>query len=125
MDDLYQDIILDHYKNPRNYGKIAHPDANVYESNASCGDGFTFQLSFGTNKDGVQIIKEIAFEGQGCAISTAMSSLITQELKERKIVELPELTLDYMQTLLGIEVTLARQKCVMLPARAMQKVVDQ
>ncbi len=123
MDDLYQQLILDHYHNPQNRGAIDNADVEQTEANASCGDEFTFFIKW-SEKQGEKRIGEISFEGHGCAISTAACSLLTEELKGKSLAELPKLTLGYMQTLLGIEVTLARQKCVMLPVRAIQKALE-
>lgn len=124
MDDLYQQLIFDHYREPQNRGELENADVRQEEANASCGDEFTFFIKWGKNEPGSKTIQEISFTGQGCAISTAACSLLTEELKGKAAEEMPELTLEYMQSLLGIEVTLARQKCVMLPARAMQKLIN-
>jgi nitrogen fixation NifU-like protein len=125
MDDLYQEMILDHYKNPRHYGKIEHADLIVKEANASCGDSFSFYFVFEKKNNEIQTIKEIRFEGQGCAISTASCSFLIEQITGKKITELPELSLAYMHSLLGIQVTLARQKCVMLAARAIKNTLEQ
>ena len=124
MDDLYQQLILDHYNDPQNRGAIKHADVKQEEANASCGDEFTFYIKW-SEEQGQKRVGDISFDGHGCAISTAASSLLTEELKGNKVEEIPELSLEYMQGLLGIEVTLARQKCVMLPARAFKKIFEQ
>lgn len=124
MDDLYQQLILDHYHNPQNRGELENADLKQEEANASCGDEFAFFIKWGKDKRGNKTIQEISFTGQGCAISTAACSLLTEELKGKAAEVIPELTLEYMQSLLGIKVTLARQKCVMLPVRAMQKLIN-
>lgn len=121
MDDLYQEFLLDHYKHPRNWGENKNADFIISESNASCGDAFTFFVTFEKNRVGIQIIKEVKFEGEGCVISTAASSILTETLKGKSVQELKNLDFAYMQSIVGIEVSAARQKCMMLAAKAMQK----
>jgi len=122
MDDLYQQLILDHYNNPQNRGEIENADVRQEEANASCGDEFIFFIKWAKDKQGRRVIGDIRFTGQGCALSTAACSLFTEAVRGKSINQLPELTLEYIQELLGIEITLARQKCIMLPLRAIQKV---
>src|SRR5512143_3497641 len=83
FDDLYQEIILDHYRNPRNAAKLDQvPDTAVHE-NPTCGD--SIKLLARVNDRG--IVDEILFEGKGCAISMASASIMTEELKGRPIAE--------------------------------------
>jgi nitrogen fixation NifU-like protein len=74
--DLYQELILDHGKRPRNFRTLEHPTCSVEGYNPLCGDHFTVHVDV---RDGV--IQEVAFEGGGCAISTASASMMTQALK--------------------------------------------
>ncbi len=74
MRQLYQEIILDHYKNPRNKGKLEPRDLTIRGTNPSCGDDFTFHFKF--DPDGN--VEKIMFEGHGCAISTCSTSLLTE-----------------------------------------------
>src|SRR5258708_818773 len=75
-DQFYREYILDHYKNPRNFGRLENPDISHEEDNPLCGDviGMDFRV-----KDGV--IADIRFHGRGCAISQASASLLTERLK--------------------------------------------
>lgn len=119
-DDLYQQEILDHYHHPDNFGELKHADEVIEESNASCGDSFTFYLQLDSQKN---TIKQIHFTGQGCAISTAACSLITSALKNKSVSTIKSLNLDYMQTLLHTQITPMRVKCLMLPAKALSQLV--
>lgn len=125
MDDLYQEFLLDHYKHPRNWGENKNADFIISESNASCGDAFTFYVTLETNLEGMQAIKELTFTGEGCAISTAASSILTESLKGKSLQEITPLNLHYMQSLIGVNISAGRHKCLLLPARAIQKVLHQ
>ncbi len=74
--DLYQEVILDHYRKPRNFGPLAGADRRAEGFNPLCGDRLTLYVKF---KDGV--IADASFEGSGCAISTASASLMTESIK--------------------------------------------
>jgi nitrogen fixation protein NifU and related proteins len=84
--DLYQEVILDHSKRPRNFHKIGEPSCSAKGHNPLCGDRFTVFLDV---KDGV--IRDIGFEGAGCAISTASASMMTESLKGRRVAEVKPL----------------------------------
>jgi nitrogen fixation NifU-like protein len=76
LNDLYRDVILDHNRQPRNFGALDPADASVEGFNPMCGDHLTLRLRL--NQD---TISDIRFEGQGCAISTASASLMTEAVK--------------------------------------------
>jgi nitrogen fixation NifU-like protein len=76
LNDLYRDVILDHNRKPRNFGGLEAPDASVEGFNPMCGDRLTVRLKLQDDK-----ISDIRFEGQGCAISTASASLMTEAVK--------------------------------------------
>lgn len=78
LDDLYRDLILDHYRNPRNRGTLEHPSAKVDGYNPLCGDEVEIELQF---DDGM--IEDIAFTGRGCSISQASTSMMTEAIKGR------------------------------------------
>jgi len=79
---LYQEVILDHYKHPRNFGSLADADRRAQGYNPLCGDEVMVSLRV---RDG--IVEDVAFEGHGCAISTASASLMTEAVKGRSIEE--------------------------------------
>jgi nitrogen fixation NifU-like protein len=116
MNDLYREIILDHYKNPRNFGKLSPFDAMAEKDNPLCGDEITMYIAF-TKANGsmVQRVSAIKFSGVGCAISMASASLLTEKIKGMKIKDLFALSKDDIVDLLGTELTPARIKCALLP----------
>jgi nitrogen fixation NifU-like protein len=84
--ELYQDIILDHGRKPRNFHKMDHPSHFAHGHNPLCGDRVTVFLEIEGGK-----IKDVSFEGRGCAISTASASLMTEVLKGKTLAEAEEL----------------------------------
>jgi nitrogen fixation NifU-like protein len=113
---MYAENILDHYRNPRNFGKI--PDAQIKnrEYNPLCGDDYEFHLKL---QDG--IVVDAKFSGDGCAISKASASLLSEHIKEKSLEEIKKMKLADIVKLLGIEVSAARIKCALLPLIAIQK----
>jgi nitrogen fixation protein NifU and related proteins len=110
MDELYRDQILEHYKRPHNFGRVEDPDLEFEDNNPFCGD--EQHVTIRLDEEGK--VAEIAFEGQGCAISTAATSLLTDELLGKTREELLRLPKDYVLDLLGIEISATRMKCAML-----------
>jgi nitrogen fixation NifU-like protein len=84
LDDLYQEIILDHYKNPRNRGKLEKPDIHEHLKNPFCGDEIDLDVRLNENKTAIE---EIRFSGKGCSISQASASMLTEFLKDKPIEE--------------------------------------
>jgi nitrogen fixation NifU-like protein len=84
--DLYQEVVVDHSRRPRNFRKLDHPDQTVTGLNPLCGDKLTLYVQF---KD--QVIEDISFEGSGCAISKASASLMTSILKGKTKADAEEL----------------------------------
>jgi nitrogen fixation NifU-like protein len=82
LDDLYRDVILDHNRRPRNFGPLEPADSSVDGFNPLCGDRITLRLKLAGDE-----IADIRFEGQGCAISTASASLMTEAVKGRSRAE--------------------------------------
>ncbi|CUA99456.1 Fe-S cluster assembly sulfur transfer protein SufU [Thiomonas bhubaneswarensis] len=81
--DLYQEVIFDHYRRPRHFGHLPHPDRVAQGYNPLCGDRVEIELALGD--DGV--IRDISFSGEGCAISTASASLLTEAVKGKRVDE--------------------------------------
>src|SRR5947209_2060093 len=109
MDSVYKEEILDHYKNPRNFGQLEHPDVHVEANNPLCGDRLAMDLIV---KDG--IVEDAAFTGRGCAISQASASMLTEEMVGVPLSELAKTTRQDILDNLGIEVSYARMKCALL-----------
>ncbi len=81
--DLYRELLLDHYKNPRNFGKLKTGKGTAFESNPSCGDKIGVAIK--VNKKGE--IGKISFWGEGCVVSMAAASMLTEEVMKRKKLE--------------------------------------
>lgn len=109
MDSVYREEILDHYKNPRNYGQLENPDLHVEGDNPLCGDRLAMDLVV---KDGV--VEDVAFTGRGCAISQASASMLTEDIIGKPLTELAKITRQDVLDNLGIEVSYARMKCALL-----------
>jgi nitrogen fixation NifU-like protein len=109
-DQLYREQILDHYKRPHNFGRVESPDLEFEDTNPFCGDEQHVTMRL----DEQGRVAEIAFEGQGCAISTAATSLLTDELLGKTREELLALPKEEVLDLLGIEISATRMKCAML-----------
>ncbi len=108
-DDMYQENILDHYKNPRHKKVSTHCTFQHHEVNPVCGDMLTFYVDVSDGK-----IRDISFSGHGCAISQASASLLAEYLYGKPILVLKKLKPEVVYTLLGITISLGRVKCAML-----------
>jgi nitrogen fixation NifU-like protein len=110
MDDLYRENILDHYKRPRNFGRPDEFDLDFEDTNPFCGDEQHVFIEL----DEDDRVRRVSFEGKGCAISTAATSMLTEELDGKTREELLRLPKDFVLDLLGIEISATRMKCAML-----------
>lgn len=124
MDDFYRENILDHFKNPRNFGRIKNPDAQLVENNPFCGDKIGMGIKLKIKNSKFKAIKDIKFFGEGCAISMASASMLTEEVKNKSWANIIKLDRDYILKLLGIELTPTRLKCALLPLEVLHKVVN-
>jgi len=112
MDEqLYREVILDHYKNPRSYGALADPDARAEGQNPLCGDEVTVTVKFG---DDGETIEQVGFEGRGCAISQAATSMLTELVRGRTATEVATLPKEELLDEIGIPLTPIRLKCAIL-----------
>ena len=118
MSSIYQEIILDHYHNPHNYGELKDPTGSVSVSNLLCGDKISMQIQAKNH-----IIQEIMFYGEGCAISTAAASILTNFAKGKSIQELKKMSPASMISMLGIELSANRVKCALLGLEALKKLI--
>ena len=110
MDELYREQILEHYKRPQNFGRLDEFDLEYEDSNPFCGD----EQHVWIRLDDSDRVAEVAFEGKGCAISTAATSLLTDELVGRTREELLALPKGFVLDLLGIDISATRMKCALL-----------
>jgi len=115
MDDFYRDYILDHYRNPRNFGKLERPDAEAEDLNPLCGDVIGMQLKV---DDGV--VSDVRFSGKGCAISQASASMLTEAVKGMKLEDVAKLSKDVVLENVGIGISPTRMKCAMLGLRVLK-----
>jgi nitrogen fixation NifU-like protein len=117
MDDLYRDYILEHYRQPHNFGVVEDADASYEGSNPLCGDRITLMLGV---KDGV--VDRVGFTGRGCAISQASASLLTDELKGMPVEQAKAYSKEDLLELIGIPLSKnpTRLKCALLSLKALK-----
>ena len=111
FDQLYREVILDHYKNPRGHGVIEDADAHAEGQNPLCGDEVSIYVAFG---DDGETIDDVRFEGRGCAISQAATSMLTEMVKGRQATEIASLPKEQLLDEIGIPLTPVRLKCAIL-----------
>ena len=109
FDQLYREVILDHYKNPRSHGLLDAPDVQAEGQNPLCGDEVTVSLRF----DG-DTISEVGFEGRGCAISQAATSMLTELVQGKTADEVARMPKEELLDEIGIPLTPVRLKCAIL-----------
>ena len=110
-DQLYREVILDHYKNPRGHGVIEDADARADGLNPLCGDEISIYIAFG--EDG-ETIDDVKFSGRGCAISQAATSMLMEMTKGRTAQQVAELDKEELLAEIGVPLTPVRLKCAML-----------
>lgn len=136
LDALYQKIILEHFRNPRNFGKLTGPVSSARHENPSCGDQLDLQISLDA-----QHIQDIKFYGHGCALSQASASMMTELVRGKTVVEAREASASFLQMLAGegeIKVELgdltmlagvkqfpARVQCAVLAWKALESCLEQ
>jgi len=138
LEELYQEVILDHSRRPRNFGVLANADVLVHGDNPACGDEIHLGVHF--SPDGK--LEEIKFSGQGCAISQASASMMTLKLKGKTRSEAADLARSFkdlvtseasnetkglgdLQLLQGVRKFPQRVKCAMLAWRAVEQALAQ
>lgn len=117
MDDLYQEHILDHFQHPRKKGVLAVFSVEAEAVNPSCGDALAIQLEL----DSEGVVREVGWQGHGCAISQAAASIIAEEMMGEKLVDYQSLSLAEVSEKLGVEISPARSKCAMLVVNALSR----
>jgi nitrogen fixation protein NifU and related proteins len=111
VDELYREVILDHYKNPRGHGVIEGADAQAEGMNPLCGDEVSIYVQFA---DDGETIEEVKFSGRGCAISQASTSMLMEMVEGRKAREIAALPKEELLEEVGIPLTPIRLKCALL-----------
>ena len=116
MDDLYRENILEHYKQPRNFGELPDADLEFEDNNPLCGDELKVMLR--VDDDGV--VQDVRFDGHGCAISQAAASMASDEVKGMQVSDLLKLDRAFILDLLGIDISATRMKCALLSLKVLK-----
>jgi nitrogen fixation protein NifU and related proteins len=111
FDQMYREVILDHYKNPRGHGVLEGADASADGQNPLCGDEVSIYVAFGEDGD---TIDEVMFQGRGCAISQAATSMLTELVQGRSATEVAAMPKEELLEEIGIPLTPVRLKCAIL-----------
>jgi nitrogen fixation NifU-like protein len=114
-DSIYREIILDHYRNPRNRGMLDPHDYSAEDVNPLCGDEIRIDVRATDGK-----VDEIKFSGRGCAVSQASASILTEMVEGMTIDEVKALTKDDLLEEIGIPVSPARMKCALLSLKVLK-----
>ena len=115
--DMYRQQILEHYRNPKNYGELEEPTFTHVGENPMCGDEIAVDVELG---DDGETIERIAFRGEGCAISQASASMLTEHVTGMTVDELMDLDRDDATDLLGVDISPMRVKCAVLAEKVAQ-----
>jgi nitrogen fixation NifU-like protein len=118
MDELYRDYILEHYKNPKNFGELDDRDLEFHDKNPLCGDELEMQIRVEDGK-----IAELKWHGQGCAISQAAASIASEELIGMPVDDAAKLDADWMLDHMGIDISATRRKCALLNLKVLRGAV--
>ena len=116
MEDLYRENILDHYQNPRNHGTLDEPDISFQDDNPLCGDVIRIDIKL----DGDDRVVDVAFSGEGCAISQASASMLTDEILGKTLDQVRQIDKDDILELLGIQLGPVRIKCALLSLKVLK-----
>ncbi|MFA5986316.1 MAG: SUF system NifU family Fe-S cluster assembly protein [Parcubacteria group bacterium] len=117
--NIYQEKILDHYHNPRNAGTIDAPTHKCCADNPTCGDKICVTLMIDDDH-----ITDVKFTGDGCAISQAAASLVTEKISGNTVVNALKLTRNDITEMLGVEIGIGRIKCALLGIETIQKAIQ-
>src|SRR5919107_2218924 len=115
VDDLYREQILEHYKQPHNWGELEDPDLEFEDFNPLCGDELKVQLRVEDDK-----VAEVRFSGHGCAISQASASMASDEVVGMPVSKLVRLDKSFILELLGIDISATRMKCALLSLKVLK-----
>ena len=113
--DIYVQNIIEHYRSPSHYGKIAGATSVKTGRSPACGDEITIYVLVDQNK-----LKKLSFEGQGCAVSISSASLLLNRLQRKDITYLKNFSAEDLLDLLGISLSPLRIKCALLPLETLK-----
>jgi len=115
--DIYREVILDYYRNPRNFGKLEKFDIEAHDTNPLCGDELDIQIRVGSGSK----IEEIKFTGKGCAISQASASMLTELAKDKQLEWVKQVSKEDILKMLGNpELGPSRIKCALLGMKVLK-----
>jgi len=115
MDDFYKEYILDHYRNPRNFGNLAAPDAVAEDLNPLCGDRIRFELKVEDGK-----VTDVRFSGKGCAISQASASMLSESVRGEHLEAIARMPKERVLENVRIGISPARIKCATLGLKVLK-----
>ncbi len=116
MSSIYSEIILDYYRHPKNKGTLENPQIQARDTNPLCGDVVEIQMEL----DGDNTVKDIKFTGQGCAISQASASMLTELIKGKSLDEIRKISKEDVLSLIGGQLSAVRLKCALLSLKVMK-----
>lgn len=119
MDDLYREVILDHYRNPRHKGELEHPSHTFQDDNPLCGDRIRIDLLVNEQ----DVIEQVRFNGEGCAISMASASMLSEMLVGKTVEQAKAIGKQDILDALGIELGPVRLKCALLSLKVLKGAV--
>jgi len=116
LSSIYSEIILDYYRHPRNKGSLNNPKIKAKDSNPLCGDVVEIQIEL----DGDSHVKDVKFNGQGCAISQASASMLTELVKGKSLDDVRKISKENVLSLIGGELSGVRMKCALLSLKVLK-----
>lgn len=114
--DIYREQIIDLYENPLNYGSLTEYDFSYEEDNPLCGDVVRIEVKL----DGSGRVADVRWEGNGCAISQASASLLTEAIKGLPLADVQQFSKEQLLELLGVPLSMARLKCALLSLKVLK-----
>ena len=114
--DMYEEIILDYYRNPKNQGTLENPQITSKDFNPLCGDEIELQIKVSEDNK----IEDIKFNGKGCIISQVAVSMLTEEVKGKDLVEIAQFNKEKILEDLGIPISATRMKCALLGLKVLK-----
>lgn len=116
--DIQMEILLDHYRSPRNYGKIENSSGEIVEYNPVCGDAVQFSFSVSDGK-----IKDIRFIGRGCSVSQGSASMLTEMVKGMALEDALKIGPETIISRIDLDLGPSREKCALLSLNALHKLI--
>ncbi|OQA04408.1 MAG: NifU-like protein [bacterium ADurb.Bin400] len=119
MDSIYQEVILHHYKYPKNFGHIHKPTHASHKNNPLCGDDISIEIGA---ENGTVV--RVGFTGSGCALATASASILMEHIKGMRLNDVASLTSENLLALIGVSPSPSRLKCALLPLEVLHSTLS-